>query len=56
MKRFLLLTAFIFSVQNLFALPSDLDDTFGSNGMVTTSITTSDKINATVIQSDGKIL
>lgn len=38
------------------ANPGDLDTTFGTNGIVTTTIGTISQINAVAIQPDGKIL
>jgi uncharacterized delta-60 repeat protein len=53
---FCLISIFALSV-NVFALPGDLDPTFGHVGFTTTSITTGlDRAHGIVRQSDGKII
>jgi len=61
MKKFnLLLSVYIFllfiSVPNIFAVPGDLDTTFGTGGKLVTTLTTTDSSKDVVIQPDGKIL
>jgi hypothetical protein len=51
------LFAFVFSVLTIYAVPGDLDTTFGSGGKVVTPATPREDVATRVrIQSDGKIV
>lgn len=55
-KNSLLLLSLLFVQFISYAAPGDLDPTFGTNGLVTTSIGRLDYITSTTLQPDSKII
>lgn len=51
-----LLLITIFTATVIYAVPGDLDTTFGTGGKVITNIDGNDEVKAVMIQPDGKIL